>query len=123
MQPTIEPKRVLITGVTGAIGEPLAHYLTQRGHTVRGFARRPMPALADHVQGDLNDRDKVRQAVDGIDLLSVLEHELGHLAGLEDLDSLDARLMTGTLGEGVRRTPTSEAVEAVFAAEGLSFSL
>jgi len=46
----------------------------------------------------------------------VVEHELGHLVGLEDLDSLDSRLMTGTLGKGVRRTPTSEEVEAVFAA-------
>ena len=69
MQSSPEPKRVLITGVTGAIGEPLALYLQERGHTLRGFARRRLPTLSDHVQGDLNDRDKVRQAVEGMDVI------------------------------------------------------
>ena len=58
------------------------------------------------------------EALDRMDLLSVVEHELGHLVGLEDLDSLDSRLMTGTLGEGVRRGPTSQEIEAVFATGG-----
>ncbi len=61
------PKRVLVTGTTGAIGEPLAQHLLQRGHYVRGFARRPSPGLADFVEGDLNDRAKVYQAVEGMD--------------------------------------------------------
>ena len=63
------PKRVLVTGSTGAIGEPLGQYLLQRGHTVRGFARRPSPGLTDYVMGDLNDREKVRQAVQGMDTI------------------------------------------------------
>jgi uronate dehydrogenase len=65
----VDPKRVLVTGSTGAIGEPLCQYLLQRGHTVRGFARRPSPGLQDYVMGDLNDRDKVRQAVQGMDAI------------------------------------------------------
>jgi uronate dehydrogenase len=60
-----QPKRVLVTGSTGSIGQPLSRYLTQRGHAVRGFARRPTPGLADHVVGDLTDRDAVRRAVEG----------------------------------------------------------
>ncbi|MEZ4711901.1 MAG: NAD(P)-dependent oxidoreductase [Caldilineaceae bacterium] len=62
-----QPKRVLVTGSTGAIGAPLCQHLLGRGHYVRGFARRPTPDLADYVEGDLNDRDKVRQAVEGMD--------------------------------------------------------
>ncbi|MEZ4662340.1 MAG: NAD-dependent epimerase/dehydratase family protein [Caldilineaceae bacterium] len=62
-----QPKRVLVTGSTGAIGAPLCQHLVSRGHYVRGFARRPTPDLADYVEGDLNDRDKVRQAVEGMD--------------------------------------------------------
>ena len=62
-----EPKRVLVTGSTGAIGEPLARHLVERGHTVRGFARRPSPGLADYVTGDLADRDAVRRAAEGMD--------------------------------------------------------
>jgi hypothetical protein len=44
------------------------------------------------------------QAVDRIDLLSVVEHELGHVAGLDDLDSIVDGVMNGVLEAGVRRT-------------------
>ena len=40
-------------------------------------------------------------AVDKIDLVTVVEHEMGHILGLGDLDAL----MTGRLGVGVRRLP------------------
>jgi dTDP-4-dehydrorhamnose reductase len=65
--PIPTPRRVLVTGSTGAIGQPVCEHLLQRGHYVRGFARRPTPGLADYVAGDLSDRDKVRQAVEGMD--------------------------------------------------------
>ena len=45
------------------------------------------------------------RAVDHIDLLTVVEHELGHIAGYGDLDALANNLMSGTLGVGVRREP------------------
>jgi uronate dehydrogenase len=61
------PKHVLVTGSTGAIGQPLIRYLLGRGHQVRGFARRPTPGLTDYVEGDLTDRDAVRRAVEGVD--------------------------------------------------------
>jgi uronate dehydrogenase len=64
-----QPRRVLVTGSTGAIGAPLAQYLLQRGHAVRGFARRPSPGLEDYVEGDLSDREAVRRAVDGMDTI------------------------------------------------------
>ena len=35
----------------------------------------------------------------------VVEHELGHVAGLGDLDALANNLMIGTLGIGNRRNP------------------
>ncbi len=43
------------------------------------------------------------RAVDRIDLLSVVEHELGHVAGFEDLDPSVETLMGGFLNTGVRR--------------------
>ena len=45
------------------------------------------------------------RAVDRIDLLTVVEHELGHLAGLDDLDALSNDLMSGVLAAGLRRAP------------------
>ena len=62
-------QRVLVTGSTGAIGAPLALHLAQRGHTVRGFARRPTPGLSDFVEGDLADGAAVRRAVEGMDTI------------------------------------------------------
>jgi hypothetical protein len=46
------------------------------------------------------------QVVDRIDLLSVVEHELGHVLGLADLDSSINDLMSGRLQIGVRLTPS-----------------
>ena len=43
------------------------------------------------------------KAVDKIDLLTVVEHELGHIAGFDDLDALADTLMSGSLGTGIRR--------------------
>jgi hypothetical protein len=43
------------------------------------------------------------RALDRIDLLTVVEHELGHVAGLGDLDTSMNDLMSGVLGTGIRR--------------------
>ena len=69
IEKTTEPKRVLVTGSTGAIGQPVCRRLIARGHYVRGFARRATPGVEDYVMGDLDDQDKVRQAVEGMDVV------------------------------------------------------
>jgi hypothetical protein len=43
------------------------------------------------------------RALDRIDLLTVVEHELGHVLGLEDLGAVSDDLMSGVLGVGIRR--------------------
>ncbi len=53
------------------------------------------------------------QAVDRIDLLTVVEHELGHVAGLGDLDASANDVMSGLLGIGIRRNASH--MDAVFA--------
>lgn len=86
------PKRVLVTGSTGAIGEPVAQWLKARGHTVRGFARRPSPGLEDFVMGDLNDQDAVRRAVEGMEVVI-------HLGAYpNDADFLDVLLEPNVRG-------------------------
>ena len=55
------------------------------------------------------------RAVDRIDLLTVVEHELGHIAGLDDLDALADSLMSGVLGVGVRRDLYLDYVEPALA--------
>lgn len=46
-------------------------------------------------------------AVDRIDLFTVVENELGAIAGLSELASSSTDLMSGTLGTGVRRLPSA----------------
>jgi hypothetical protein len=51
-------------------------------------------------------------AVDKIDLLTVVEHELGHILGFTDLDALATGVMSGTLSAGVRKTPSCKYIDA-----------
>ena len=46
------------------------------------------------------------RAADRIDLLTVVAHELGHIAGFDDLGAVTDELMSGVLGVGVRRNPS-----------------
>ena len=55
------------------------------------------------------------RAVDHIDLLTVVEHELGHVAGLGDLDASVNDLMSGLLDTGTRRNASH--VDAVLASQ------
>jgi hypothetical protein len=66
--------------------------------------------------GSENMQAIVPQAVDRIDLLTVVEHELGHAIGLADQPASTDTLMSDTLPVGIRRTPDAAAVAAVFAA-------
>jgi hypothetical protein len=50
-----------------------------------------------------------------MDLLTVVEHELGHIAGLGDLDASLDDLMSASLGTGIRRKVSASDVDAVFA--------
>lgn len=57
-----------------------------------------------------------------MDLLTVVMHELGHAAGLDDLDPLThaGDLMAATLQTGQRRTPQTSDIDAIFASDAFA---
>ncbi len=57
-----------------------------------------------------------------MDLLTVVEHEYGHVLGLPDVNPLTQpnSLMASTLSVGVRRSPNTAVMDSVFAAGPLS---
>lgn len=83
---TQDPKRVLVTGSTGAVGNPVCRRLTARGHFVRGFARRPTPEVSDFVQGDLAIRQDIVAAARGMDAIV-------HLGAFPDIGDLEDDLI------------------------------
>ncbi|GAA3656873.1 SDR family oxidoreductase [Streptomyces chitinivorans] len=71
-------KQFLVTGATGFQGGAVARLLADRGHAVRGLARRPgagpapTSAAVDCVPCDLGDADEVRRAFEGVTHASVV---------------------------------------------------
>ena len=54
-------------------------------------------------------------AASHMDLLTVVQHELGHFLGLDDSDTASYDLMSGTLSRGLRRWPETANIDAVLA--------
>jgi hypothetical protein len=84
----------------------------------RGWFIDPTPAADEEFTAAGTAIDPA--AVDRMDLVTVVAHELGHVAGLEHLVDEDS-LMASTLGRGVRRAAGLAERDALFA-EGLSES-
>jgi hypothetical protein len=113
----------LVTDLSGAylgMAEPSLVYL-DRDAAGYGWFVDSTPAtdeefVVQHGEDQLSAVDP--QAVDRIDLLTVVEHELGHIAGLDDLDGTTADLMSGVLETGVRRGLRHSDLDAVFASVG-----
>lgn len=67
--------RVLVTGATGFTGGRLARFLAQRGDAVRALVRHRDRAAGlaapnlEVVEGDLTDRESLRRAIDGVDVV------------------------------------------------------
>jgi uncharacterized protein YbjT (DUF2867 family) len=108
--------RILVTGITGAIGSVLAPRLLADGHQVRGLTRDPdaaqasgrVPERVELVGGDVVTGEGLGRACEGIDIAYYLIHSMEPLADarLEALELTAAehfRAAAGPDGSRLRR--------------------
>jgi uncharacterized protein YbjT (DUF2867 family) len=99
--------RILVTGVSGAIGAALVPALAREGHELRGFARHPgrVAAPLPVVEGDAVTGRGLDDALDGIDVAYFLIHSMeGAAAGFEERERTAAtRFVEAARRAGVRR--------------------
>jgi hypothetical protein len=109
----------VITNLSGALGQEADNTIfLDRNADGYGWFVDPTPQQdAEFAPTAIASQERAvnAQAVDRIDLLTVVEHELGHVVGLGDVDPSLGDVMSATLGTGVRRTPQSSDVDAIFA--------
>jgi uncharacterized protein YbjT (DUF2867 family) len=85
---------MLVLGGTGTLGAPVVRSLVERGHTVRLLARHPehargmFGAIAEVVEGDSTERDRIRSALAGCDAVHIslpVESELTAVQHITDV--------------------------------------
>jgi nucleoside-diphosphate-sugar epimerase len=117
--------RVLVTGASGAIGEPACQALRARGDFVRGFdsaASTHAHASDELLQGDITDAAAVSQAMQGVEAVV-------HLAAVPDEAPFAELVGPNLLGlfnvldaartHGVRRVVLASSVQVVTGASGM----
>ncbi|MBN1679021.1 MAG: NAD-dependent epimerase/dehydratase family protein [Anaerolineae bacterium] len=106
----------LVTGATGAIGPSLVNCLLREGYTVRSYGLdEPSPGLfvapVEHITGDINDPERLSQAVAGMDtvfhlaaLLHIEDPPSGLAARYQLINVDGSRVVAEQAGQaGVRR--------------------
>jgi nucleoside-diphosphate-sugar epimerase len=87
--------KVLVTGATGFLGSHVVEGVVAAGHAVRSFARTAPRAAVEHVSGDVLDREAIRRALGGMEVVL-------HLAGRVSRDPKEARAMYALHVDGTR---------------------
>jgi uncharacterized protein YbjT (DUF2867 family) len=89
---------ILVTGASGNVGAEVSRAVLAAGHRVRGLSRQSsaagIPAGAEVVPGDLNDRSSLRPALAGVDAVFLL-------AGYPDVTGLLADMRAAGVGRVV----------------------
>ncbi len=80
--------KALVTGGGGFLGGVIVRKLTERGDAVRSFSRKTYPRLeslgVEHVQGDLQELDRLKEAADGCDVVFHVAAKPGVWGAYED---------------------------------------
>jgi dTDP-L-rhamnose 4-epimerase len=104
-------KRVLVTGGAGFIGSHTVDQLVQRGDTVRVYdnlnpqvhgenVERPkhLHSEAEFIRGDVRNRDHLKKAIEGVELVI---HDAAEVGVGQSMYSIDQYVSTNVQGTGV----------------------
>ena len=104
-------KNILVTGGAGFIGSHTVDALIERGDSVRVFdnlnpqvhgtsAKKPLYLHndAEFVRGDVRDRDSLRKAIEGIDIII---HDAAEVGVGQSMYSIDQYISTNVGGTGI----------------------
>ena len=114
--------KALVTGGTGFVGNALARALAARGDEVHVFQRSPSPRLAAlgitvH-QGDLCDREKMRNVLEGIETVLHTAAKVGVWGRYEDFHTVNVtgvqNLLAACRDTGVARLVFTSSASVVF---------
>jgi uncharacterized protein YbjT (DUF2867 family) len=99
------PTRVLVTGISGYIGSLVAAELQRRGHTVRGYSRRPERVALDvpMIAGDAVTGEGLDEALDGIEVAYFLMHSMEPTQGSDDRFGVRERAAADRFAGAARR--------------------
>lgn len=88
--------RILVTGATGFVGTRLIPELTQRGHHVRALSRKKHASEpnVEWLRGDISKSSELRAALDDIDVVYLLVHEMSGGAGYAKKEADEAQLLS-----------------------------
>ncbi len=123
-QPDLQERdRILVTGGGGFIGGALVKRLREKGFQVRSFSRRNYPDLEalgiQHVRGDLVDRERVREALEGCTLAFHVAARAGIWGRYDDFHQTNvigtSNVVHACRDEGVQRLVYTSSPSVVFA--------
>ncbi|WP_305044225.1 NAD-dependent epimerase/dehydratase family protein [Geoalkalibacter sp.] len=107
---------ILVTGGTGYLGRALVARLLEQGEPVRILSRQPRRLAAEVCVGDLNDQDRLREALRGVRVVYHLAALVDHYASPEELHRVNVQgtqnLAAAAIRQGVSRFVHCSSVSA-----------
>lgn len=90
-------EKIMLTGITGFVGERLARALLDTGHPVRALVRNPSKVTWSHpelelIQGDVRDSERVLKALEGCKTAYYLIHGLAENSAFEHEEAKSAQV-------------------------------
>ncbi len=94
-------EKIMLTGITGFVGERLARILLDSGKSVRALVRNPSRVTWSHpalelISGDVRNADRVREAMEGCSTAYYLVHGLAEDSAFEHEEAKAAQVFASS---------------------------